>query len=260
MTERDIQTALWHHLAFGYASSGWVVPNFHMDGWFEADVLALSKANLAWEIEVKISVADYKKDAEKTTERSHRGHGTRGLIPGVRKHDLLGTGCVTGPNRFSFAMPEEVWGKIDTDSVPEFAGVFVISHNWQRLVAREVRKPRLLHKGKVTDNTLQRARTAMYYRYWRLMEGIGRNAGPPDDAGLLVQMATEAAAGLRARNFVEGDPAYGHAADAFEAMVSNLIVAHENFDFEGGDGGDSRRDSGSLCDGGAAAADCQGVP
>jgi hypothetical protein len=88
-----------------------VVPNYYL-GRYECDVLKISKAGHIYEYEVKVSKADFKKDAEKCI----KGYLSRQVIS--TKHDdiLKGKRC----SRFYFVVPE---GLIVPEEVPAGLGL-----------------------------------------------------------------------------------------------------------------------------------------
>ena len=91
------------------------ITNLYVYGW-ESDYLAITKADVAYEIEIKISKADFKNDVKNKTD----------------KHLLLEGGKILGrfnresglPNYFYYAVPE---GLIDVDDVPEYAGLLYLN-------------------------------------------------------------------------------------------------------------------------------------
>lgn len=243
MTARDIQLALWYHL-FPKYSGGMVVPNVYMDGWFEADILGYSKSDTTWEIEIKTSVADYRKDAEKTVDHARYGHGANGYLAGMRKHDLLATGCDKGPNRFSFALPSAVIAKIGLDNIPSFAGVLEVrtgsgNRNW----IVPVRKAKTLHRGKPTDGTKKRVMCAAYYRYWKLLEKSKPEARYRDDMALFLSILENEMVELR-------DTGMSDVADRLLKTTEKIKCVYDalNYETHEMDGGDGADDCDGLCD------------
>jgi hypothetical protein len=94
-----------------------VVPNYYL-GRYECDVMKVSKAGHIYEYEVKVSKADFKKDAEKCI----KGYLTRQVIS--TKHDdiLNGKRC----SRFYFVVPE---GLVKPEEVPAGLGLIYASHS-----------------------------------------------------------------------------------------------------------------------------------
>lgn len=90
----------------------------------EMDVMSISGAGYMYEFEVKVSRADFKKDAEK-----------------VKKHNLLSMGMGEMPNYFYYVCPTAL---IFEEEIPMYAGLIYI-HEGQ---LREVKKAPLLHNKK----------------------------------------------------------------------------------------------------------------
>lgn len=91
-----------------------VVPNYYL-GRYECDVMKISKAGHIYEYEIKVSLADFKRDAEKARTVYMMNHK-------VTKHDDIITGkrC----SRFYFVVPE---GLISKHEVPEGLGLIYAS-------------------------------------------------------------------------------------------------------------------------------------
>ena len=105
-------------------------------GW-ESDYLAKTKAGYWYEVEVKISVADFKKDF--TKKKKHM----------ALKEAMLGMGTMT-PNYFFYCVPEDLVEKVKP-LVPDYAGLICVSRygylNWHKGAPR-------LHAVKLTDEQL----------------------------------------------------------------------------------------------------------
>lgn len=96
--------------------SNLIVPNVHWGmALHECDLLVVTKAGYAWEIEIKISKADLKKDAEKSHE--HRDARIKHLY---------------------FAIPDYLEDCIDL--IPERAGVIVVTTGELQVTHYEGRK------------------------------------------------------------------------------------------------------------------------
>lgn len=127
-----------------------VAPNIHLCGG-EMDVAVLSPAGYLWEIEVKLSLSDWKADQKK---RKWINYG------GDRRH----------VNRFYYAVPKELLEKVP-DFVPPEAGLiyFIWGGHEKRWHAYEHRPAKYKrgkeHKApeKVRQKMLQRT----YHAFWR---------------------------------------------------------------------------------------------
>lgn len=75
----------------------------------EADVLALSASGYLTEVEIKISVADFRRDAAKA-KHSPRWHTRTDLV-----------------SAFYYAMPEMMWPKVETEFASDRAGLILVS-------------------------------------------------------------------------------------------------------------------------------------
>lgn len=62
LTERRVQRAIYLHTHRRYQV---VMPNYTPAGWWECDVWGVTKAGYGVEWEVKLTVSDFRKDAEK---------------------------------------------------------------------------------------------------------------------------------------------------------------------------------------------------
>lgn len=112
---------------------------------WEADVCALSNSGWLTEIEIKVSVADLKKDAEKTK------HGQWAQDNMIRE--------------FFYAMPGAVWDKVkDAPPIPDYAGVIVITEDGRREYPRKATKK--THARKLTDSERLQLGRLGAMRYW----------------------------------------------------------------------------------------------
>lgn len=107
--------------------------NYSRSGFYEADILAITKSMIVTEVEVKISVSDYKADFKKT-----------------HKHDRLKNPVNDGwrctPSRFYYACPSGL-----IQEVPEYAGLLWV--NDKGAVECVKGAPRL-HKQKASEKLL----------------------------------------------------------------------------------------------------------
>lgn len=148
LTERLIQNRLWQ--AWGRVTGTLLVPNYTPADWYECDLFYVTAAGYMREYEIKITVADFRKDAAKGT--SHNGRW---------KHHRLGLGDPQGPHQFWYVVPE---GLIVAADVPAHAGLFYIDPAKYRPIMIK-RAPHLHQKG-VGEEVLTHARGVCYYRMW----------------------------------------------------------------------------------------------
>lgn len=138
------------------------VPNvswgLELDG--EADVIALSGAGYLTEVEIKISVADFRRDAQKWRHR--RGYSS----PLV--------------SAFYYAMPVTMWPKVGTEFPHQRAGLIIVSDDLhatveQKAPARACRK--------LTDREREQLGRLGTMRYWsrRDFARCANTSTPPTD-------------------------------------------------------------------------------
>lgn len=103
------------------------ITNLYVYGW-ESDYLVITRSNISYEIEIKISRADFKNDF-KNKEDKHL------LFEGGNK---LGKFSKAGgmPNYFYYAVPD---GLINADEVPDYAGLLYLQP-WGVTFEKEAKK------------------------------------------------------------------------------------------------------------------------
>lgn len=148
---KDLQAAVMMDLYLkGYSP---VTANFTGNGLSECDVLAVSKANLLYEFEVKISRSDFKKDF--TKEHKHKllteRKGTKEYSKYVRgkRTDEKETVFLI-PNYFTYLVP---YNLVSVDEVPEYAGLLYMNETCDGFIWE--RKPPKLHTYKMDDKMLR---------------------------------------------------------------------------------------------------------
>lgn len=123
---KDIQAALMMDLYLkGYSP---IVANYTGRGLSECDILAISKADLIYEFEIKISRSDFKKDF--TKEHKHKVlENRKATQKSWRWKDGEKVNEQTWfqiPNYFTYLCPA---GMIKPEEVPEYAGLLYISED-----------------------------------------------------------------------------------------------------------------------------------
>lgn len=153
-TEYSLQKILMHWL-LNDKNHRVVVPNSTVFFRWEADIVSVTKAGYAHEIEIKISKSDFARDKQKRW-----------------KHMVLDmcnayTSRMTVPNYFWYCTPEGL--EIE---VPDYAGWLVVSpwEKSQHIVTERKPAPRL-HTVKVTDKKLGVAARLLSFR---LLSAMGR--------------------------------------------------------------------------------------
>lgn len=171
LLERQIQNKLhsiledcFHH----------IIPNFTPKGWHECDMWAVSKAGYSFEFEIKVSKADFKKDAKKV-ENPRSFHWGRDQKNVKTKHQRISESDIKGPNRFYYVLPEDV---VTDEEVPEWAGIY----RWRKEEPSEGGEFKLAHRGGIAmwkereapmlskesapSDQIEQAGKAFYYRFW----------------------------------------------------------------------------------------------
>lgn len=166
MTEFEIQKRLYQDLST--KSSLWIVPNSCVLGW-ESDLIAVSRAGVMSEYEIKISKADFKLDAAKQ-KHEHIQLFQKGIMSA--KHSYGGLPPVlydrptqTPANYFWYACPAEL---IQVQEVPEYAGLLWLGSGWRPQI---VKKPPKLHSNKITQKQIDQMARSIVHRYWRIRLG-----------------------------------------------------------------------------------------
>jgi len=99
MTARDIQRRL---MVERYRRS-FVLYNYTPKTWFECDVFEITQAGYFREYEIKLSLSDFKADAEKQKTiwkyNTMNGRGAFDRTAGDKKHDSLRNAASHGPSR-----------------------------------------------------------------------------------------------------------------------------------------------------------------
>lgn len=164
MNEKRIQHSLFYMHS---QSSMLMIPNYTPAGWWECDLLRITKAGYAEEFEVKVSISDFKADAKKTDGPTHGWDAEQRksvvVKEAVTKHERLSRGDPKGPCRFWFAMPEEIAEQVQ---IPEWAGL--ISFGGRSMTGRVIKVAPQLHRQKISDKVINHAKGVFYYRYWNI--------------------------------------------------------------------------------------------
>lgn len=145
----------WHAGRLIYAMAGYfdwskhlMMTEFDIDG-SQADLVFISKAGYATEIEIKVSLADWNADQKKHHWKIDRPH----------------------VSRFFYAIPETLENKIP-DWIPAHVGIIVVferpdSPYYRYDGIRIVRDAKRMKALKIPDARIQTMFRNCYYRYWR---------------------------------------------------------------------------------------------
>ena len=163
-----MQTAFYYHTSQRYEI---LAPNIYLDWEFnEADLLGVRKSGYIDEIEIKRSRADFLADFKKTVqiklgEKPQISNNFRRTKQKL-KHDALKCG-ETNCNYFSFLIPEEL---VDKCEIPEYAGLYVYKiDRFGDGRVHEVKRAKLLHKRKISENNKYSIGRKMAYRFWNVV-------------------------------------------------------------------------------------------
>ena len=157
LTESDIQDALYRH--FSGKRHPMTIPNCGADCVVgEADLISITRAHLVHDVEIKTSLADYRREFE-TKEDKHEILDAGG----VKDYPYGGTYYYS--NYFWFAAPD---GLLDDEDLPDYAGLLTVSD--RRVVTVAVDAPRL-HTEKLSDTDRRYIERGLTLRYWQERTG-----------------------------------------------------------------------------------------
>lgn len=107
--------------------------NYQKTGYHEADILGVTLSHLVTEVEIKVSIADYKADFKKT----HKHYLLENRI--THTHTKI-------PNRFYYACPDKL-----IKEVPDYAGLLWVDENESVMI---VKPAPMLHKLKADEKLI----------------------------------------------------------------------------------------------------------
>lgn len=150
-----------------------VLPNYTPSGWWECDVMEITKAQYLVEYEIKLTVSDFNQDSKKGPDHRKR-HWAKvqgeEIRPELMKHGSLELRkCV--PNRFYYVTPPDL---LTLDHIPEWAGLMEVRlYRWGkriRGVEKVLKKAPKLHTQKTDPKVEEHARSVCYYRMHNLYQ------------------------------------------------------------------------------------------
>lgn len=154
--EQITEQLLQQHLRGWKSNPKFIVENLYVFEW-ESDMLIKTRSGYWYEIECKISLADFKNDF------THKW----------QKHDLLRTGewhpltpssKHRRPNYFYYCVPWYLSGKV-LPLLPDYAGLIVLTEHGK---LNEIKRTPCLHQQKYTDEELKLCDKFYYaYRNWK---------------------------------------------------------------------------------------------
>lgn len=139
------------------------IPCYTPEAWWENDVLMITEAGYWVEFEIKLTLADFKVDAQK--ERQVMPWPWNEPKKFENKHDLLANSD-RGPAQFYYVAPA---GVIPVALLPAWAGLIEIEQSGKSFYERRptVKAPRR-HKNKVPDGWRTAIFETCYWRFHRL--------------------------------------------------------------------------------------------
>ena len=151
MTEAIIQNCLKDY----YKDAYYFAPNIYFfdHPYTETDVLIVKPNGLIYDVEVKVSVQDYKADFKKVKKHQilKYGYHTKPkdsyvLLAGNKRRTKIKAGepiPAQRPNRFYYCVPENLIGLKD---LPKYAGLLYVMEDGS---IKKVKEAKLLHKEKL---------------------------------------------------------------------------------------------------------------
>lgn len=147
--EQVSELLLQQYLRVWKSNPTYIVENLYVFDW-ESDMLIKTRSGYWYEVECKISFADFKNDFKNKRQ----------------KHELLKTGDEKHrrPNYFYYCVPWYLSEKV-LPLLPDYAGLIVLTENGR---LNEVNRAPCLHKQKYTNEELKLCDKFYYaYRNWK---------------------------------------------------------------------------------------------
>lgn len=156
--EQVSELLLQQYLRVWKSNHTYIVENLYVFDW-ESDMLIKTRSGYWYEVECKISFADFKNDFKNKRQ----------------KHELLKTGDEKHrrPNYFYYCVPWYLSEKV-LPLLPDYAGLIVLTENGR---LNEVNRAPCLHKQKYTNEELKLC-DKFYYAYRNWKENVERLSLP----------------------------------------------------------------------------------
>jgi hypothetical protein len=146
VSARDIQRKLCYYFD---PFRNLVFENVYL-GAFELDYAVITPAGYLWEIEIKISISDWRADLKK----------------GKWERYLCADHSHKRPSRFYYAVPHKLVSGGIPGWVPEKAGVISIDSISGEI--RSVRPPGILTRDRIAPETINVLLRKTYFRFWQM--------------------------------------------------------------------------------------------
>ena len=156
LTKEQVTEQLLQQYLRGWKSNPkYIVENLYVFDW-ESDMLIKTRSGYWYEVECKISLADFKNDFK------HKW----------KKHELLKTGDEKHrrPNYFYYCVPWYLSEKV-LPLLPDYAGLIIFTENGR---LNEVKRASCLHNQKYTNEELKLC-DKFYYAYRNWKENVERH-------------------------------------------------------------------------------------
>lgn len=142
-----------------------VVPNIKCThGYWEADLLSLTKTNLVHEFEIKCSRADWKKELNQINGIGHPGrklYRHKMLTEQFHSNDDLNI----SPNYFWVVAPS---GIVQLDELPLWCGYIEVYEHRDQQKIKIVKSASRLHAYKARDKVIMSMARGLNYRLWSM--------------------------------------------------------------------------------------------
>ena len=139
-----------------------IVPNMYFPNCSsELDLACIRRSGFVDEVEIKLSYSDFLADFKKITTVWANTKCQK-----INKHEALVAKHLQS-NRFSFYVTEEIVTKVEP-LIPDYAGLYVYSVNrLGKPFVIEYKKPKLLHRNKLSVLDILKLGIKMGHRYWK---------------------------------------------------------------------------------------------
>lgn len=134
-------------------------------GW-EADLVLIQPSGWLWEVEVKVSASDFRREFRaKTKIEKHRV-----LVSGHHRANYRGDQKPNMVRKFFFAMPSEVYEQVKAE-IPDYAGVILVDpaktlKGWKEPRPWIEKKAKDLPAEKADGGTRHQVLLSIYHRHW----------------------------------------------------------------------------------------------
>lgn len=175
MTEYEAQNFLYHYANIK-AHTG-IATNIYLYAW-ESDIVSVTKAGYVYEYEIKLSMADFKKDFDKKEKHQTLKNGWRDLKEfelGWLNNQYFNNNemfrqrltsdkklICSRPNYFFYACPD---GLIKESETPNYAGLLYLNDRYYDNI---IKKMPLLHRDKITEKQKEHIINSFQFKYWNL--------------------------------------------------------------------------------------------